>query len=94
MYFARNFARNKYVNKLMDTATKTGKDFEKKTGKRVINKKAEATGDFVVNKMADKITSKPRSKKEKDEAHIMEETQEMMIPPERRDQIIKDLRLF
>ena len=37
---------------------------------------------------------KPRSKKEKDETNIMEETQEMYIPPKKRKQIIKDLKLF
>ena len=33
MSFARNFS-NKYGNKLMDTATKTSKDFVKKAGKK------------------------------------------------------------
>ena len=37
---------------------------------------------------------KPRSKKEKDETNIMEETQEIYIPPEKIKQIIKDLKLF
>ena len=37
---------------------------------------------------------KPRSKKEKDRTNIMEETQEIYIPPEKRKQIIKDLKLF
>ena len=37
---------------------------------------------------------KPRSKKEKDEPNIMKETQEIYIPPEKRKQIIKDLKLF
>ena len=37
---------------------------------------------------------KPRSKKEKDETNIMEETPEIYIPPEKRKQIIKDLKLF
>ena len=37
---------------------------------------------------------KPRSKNEKDETNIMEETQEIYIPPEKRKQIIKDLKLF
>ena len=64
--------------------------------KKKIHKSAEATGDLVGNKIADKITSmgKPRSKKEKDETNIMEETQEIYIPPEKREQIIKDLKLF
>ena len=37
---------------------------------------------------------KPRSKKGKDETNIMEETQEIYIPPEKRKQLIKDLKLF
>ena len=37
---------------------------------------------------------KPRSKKEKDETNKMEETQEIYIPPEKRKQIIKDLKLI
>ena len=63
--------------------------------KKVVHKSAETTGDLVGNK-TDKITlmGKPRSKKEKDETIIMEETQEIYIPPEKRKQIIKDLKLF
>ena len=78
----------------MNGATKTSKDFAKIAGKKVIHKTAEATGDLVGNKIADKITSmgKPRSKKEKDETNII--TQEIYIPPEKRKQIIKDLKLF
>ena len=38
--------------------------------------------------------AKPRSRKEKDKMKIMEETQEIYIPPEKRKQIIKDLKLF
>ena len=87
--FARNFG-NKYgksmissknVQKLIDGATKTSKDFAKIAGKKVIHETAEATGDLVGNKMADKITSmsKPRSKKENDETNIMEEAQEAQV---------------
>ena len=99
--FAQNFGdksiiNSKNVKKLVDGAPKTSKDFAKIAGKKVIHKTAEATGDLVGNKIADKITSvgKPRSKKEKDETNIMEETQEIYIPPEKRKQIIKDLKLF
>ena len=94
--FARKFG-NKYGKKLVDTATSTGKTFAKTAGKKVVHKTPEATGDLVGNKIADKITSigKPkRTKKEKDEDNIMEETQEIYIPPEKRKQIIKDLKLF
>ena len=93
--FARNFG-DKYGKKLMDTATKTDKEFTKTAGKKVVHKSAEATGDLVGNNIANKITSidKSRSKKEKDEDNVIEETQEMIIPPEKRKQIIKDLKLF
>ena len=75
---------------------KTRKDFSKIAGTKIIHKSAEATGDLVGNKIADKITSmgKPKSKKEKDETNIMEETQEIYIPPEKRKKIIKDFKLF
>ena len=93
--FARNLG-DKYGKKLVDGGTKISKNFAKTAGKKVIHKTAEATGDLVGNKIADKITSmgKPRSKKEKDEMNIMEKTQEIYIPPEKRKQIIKDLKLF
>ena len=69
---------SKYGKKLTDTAIKTGKDFATIAGKKIVLKSAEATGDLIRNKIADKITSmgrskelgsavKPRSKKEKDE---------------------------
>ena len=72
----------------MDTATKTGIDAAKTASKRVVQKAAEATGDLIENKIADKITSigKPKEKPK--------ETEEIYIPPEKRQQIIDDLRLF
>ena len=64
--FAKKFG-NKYGKKLMDTATKTGIDAAKTTSKRIVQKTAEATGDLIGNKKADKITSlgKPNEKKYK-----------------------------
>ena len=43
--------------KLMDTATKTGINAAKTTSERVVQKAAEAAGDLIGNKIADKITS-------------------------------------
>ena len=62
--FARTFS-DKYHKKLMDTATQTGIDATKTASKRVVQKTAEATGDFIGNKIAGKITSlgKQRVKK-------------------------------
>ena len=48
----------------MDTATETGIDATKTASERVVQKTAEATGDLIGNKIADKITSigKPKEK--------------------------------
>ena len=46
----------------MDTATKTGIDAAKTASTRVVQKTAEATGDLIENKIADKITSVGKSK--------------------------------
>ena len=95
MSFARNFG-DKYGKKLIDGATKTGKEFANTAGKKGIHKSAEATGDLVGNKIANKITSisKLRSKKEKDEDNDMEETQEMKISSEKSKQVMKDLKFI
>ena len=58
--------------------------------KRVVQKTAAATGDLIGNKIADKITSIDKSK-EKEKTNKAEE---IYIPPEKRQQIIDDLRLF
>ena len=78
--------------KLMDTATKTGIDAAKIASKRAVQKTAEATGDLIGKKIADKITlvGKTESKEKVDETN---ERQEIYIPPEKRQQIMYDLRL-
>ena len=55
------------VEKVMDTATKTGIDTAKTASKRVLQKTAEATGDLIRNKLADEITliGKPKEKETK-----------------------------
>ena len=60
-----SFARNvgyEDGKKLMDTATKTGIDAAKAASKRLFQKTVEATGDFIGNKIADKITSVGKTK--------------------------------
>ena len=93
--FARKF-RDKNGKKLMDNATKTRIDAAKSASKRVVQKTAEATGDLTGNKISDKITSvgKSKNKQNKGEINEMNETEEIYIPPEKRQQIITDLRLF
>ena len=67
MTFAKKFG-NKYVKKLMDTATKIGINAAKTVSKRVIQKTAEATGYLIGNKITGKITSVGNSK-EKEKAN-------------------------
>ena len=73
----------------MDTATKTGIDATKTAWKRVV-KSAEATGDLIGNKIVDKITSIDKSK-EKEKTNKAEE---IYISPEKRQEIIDDLKLL
>ena len=46
---------DKYGKNLMDTAKKQGTNFAKTAGKIIVQKSAEATGDLIGNKIADKI---------------------------------------
>ena len=48
---------NKYGQKLLDSAKKSTPDAIKTTSRRAIQKTAEATGDLIGKKIADKITS-------------------------------------
>ena len=81
-------------NNLLDNSISAGKDFAKIAGKKILTKGAEATGDLIGNKIADRITRSNRNKAQKKDYRIMEETQEILIPPEKREQIIRDLKLF
>ena len=85
MSFARKFD-DKYGKKLMDTATKTGIEAVKTASKWVVQKIAEATGDLIGNKIADKITSvrKPKEKTKK--------VEEIYIPPEKIQQIVLSIK--
>ena len=60
LFFAKKIGKNlsnKYGQKPVDTAKKSERDALKIASKRAIQKTAEATGDLVRNKIADKITS-------------------------------------
>ena len=58
--------------------------------KEQFKKLQKQTGDLIGNKIADKITSigKPKEKEK------TKEIEEIHIPPEKRQQIIDNLRLF
>ena len=85
---------NKYGRKILDKSIDAGKDFVKRAGKKVLTKSAKATGDMIGNKIAHRITKSSRNKVQKEDDRIMEETQELIIPPEKREHIIRDLKLF
>ena len=76
---------NKYGRKILDKNMDAGKDFDKITGKKVLTKSAEATGDLLGNKIANRITKSSRNKAQKEDDKIMEETQELIIPPQKKE---------
>ena len=55
----------KYGQKLHHHAAKSAKDAFKTTSKRAIQKTAEATGDLISNKIAEKITKISKTSQEK-----------------------------
>ena len=76
---------------------KSATDAIRTASKRAIEKTAEATGDLVDNKIADKITS--TSKKSRNEEIQSSEVnneipKERYISPKERQQIIDELRLL
>ena len=109
MSFAKNIG-NKYGKKIFDkslrakalgSAVDVGKSMKKKYGKKILDNSLSAgdlfnslTGDLNGNKIADRITKSARNKEQKEDDRIMEETQEIIIPPEKREQIIRDFKLF
>ena len=101
MSFAKNIGKNlsnEYGQKLFDSAKKSTTDAIKSASKRAIGKTAEATGDLVGNKIADKITSisnKSSAEHSKNDANSeIELPKKRYIPPEERQQIIDELRLI
>ena len=62
MSFAKSFC-DKYGKKLKDTAAKTGIDVAKSASKRVVQKTAEAAGDLIGNRIADKISKSKEKEK-------------------------------
>ena len=78
----------------MDTATEAGMDAAKIASERVVQKTAETTGDLIRNKIDDKITSLGKTKSKEKEEKEEKEKEETYIPPEKRQQIIDELRLF
>ena len=102
--FPKNMGKslsNKYGQKFLDSAKKSTTDATKTPSKSAIQKTAEATGDFIGNKIADKITSVSKKKftKELPNDETKEKDLEITthkkryISPEERQQVIDELRL-
>ena len=92
MSFARGMS-NKYGKKLLHTAKKSATDAVKTASKREIQKTAEATGDLIGNKIADKITSVSKKKSNNNDNVKLTTHKKGYISPEERQQIIDKLRL-
>ena len=92
--FAKNMGKilsNKYGQKLLDSAKNSTTDVIKSASKRAIQKTAEAAGDLIGNKIADKITSvskKPAKELTNDETATLKKR---YISPEERQH--NELRL-
>ena len=99
--FAKNMGKsvsNKYGQKLLDSAKKSTTYVIKTASKRAIQKTAEATGDLIGNKIADKIRSvskKPTKELPNNETEEEEiaSPKKRYISPQERQQIIDELRL-
>ena len=98
MSFCRTMS-NKYGKKLVNTAKKSATDAIKTASKKAIQKTAEATGDLIGNKTADKITSVSQKKSnnnnddDDDDDVKLTTHKKRYISPEERQQIIDELRL-
>ena len=97
--FAKNMGKSlssKYGQKLLDSANKSTTNAIKTASKRAIQKPAEATGDLIGNKIADKSVSKKPSNNNDDDDDDVELTshKKRYISPEERQQIINELRLI
>ena len=95
MSFAKNMGKklsNEYGQTLLDSAKKSTTDAIKTTSKRAIQKTAEATGDLIGNKIADKITSvskkKPNNNNETDTE--IATSKKRYISPEERNKLLKN----
>ena len=81
MSFGRNLS-NKCIKQFMDTAIKKRTICFKSCYKKVADKAAEATREFIGNKITNKIAkSKP-----------VPDVEEIVIPPQKREEVSNELR--
>ena len=82
--FAKNMGKNlnnKYSKKLLDAAKKSTTDTIETASKRAIQETVEATGDFIGNKIADKIVSSS-NKPNKEDIEITSHKKRYISPEE------------
>ena len=99
--FAKNMSKSlshKYGQKLLDSAKKSTIDAIKTASKRGIQKTAQATGDLIGNKIADKITGLHSKKPNNNNNNNSEDVEltthkKRYISPEERQKINNELRL-
>ena len=100
----KNMGKNlssKYGQKLLDSAKKFTTRVIKTASKSAIKKTAEATGDLIGKKIADKMTSVSKKSTKELQNNETEENRDSLndtpkkryIPPDERQQIIDELRL-
>ena len=104
--FARSFGK-KAASKIGDAAVKHGKEAAAKAGKRALTKAAEATGDVVGQKIADKISkaAQPKAPRAPPTTQVPTQSQSQAtestpptrsqrnFTPEEREKILRELRL-
>ena len=92
----KNIIKNlssKYSQKLLHHAKLSATDALKTPSVKAIQKTAEATGDLIGNKIADKITKVSKNLPHNDSETVANE-EEIYMSPEKKQQIINDLRLI
>ena len=90
-----------YGKKLVNTAKKSATDAIKTASREAIQKTAEAPGDMIDNKIADKITSNSKKKSNNNNNNNDDADDDVKLAthkkrytsPEERQQIIDELRL-
>ena len=106
VFFAQNMGKNisrnlneKYSQKLLDLLKQYATDALETTSVKVIQKTAEASGDLTDNKIVNRIKKVSRSSLQNNletitNEHAKEIPKERHISPEKRQNIIDDLRLI
>ena len=79
-HFARNLS-DKYMNKLLDAATKTGQDTAKAASEKEVHKTVEATGELIWNKIAEKSVKRTPVPEV-----FSRNAEEIVIPPEKNEE--------